>query len=51
MERFVIHQNIDRYRRLLAQTSDEATRQQILRLLKEEEEKLANTLKPGDGPL
>jgi hypothetical protein len=50
MERFVIRQNIDRYRRLLEQTSDEAARQQIRRLLKEEEEKL-HAAKAGDEPL
>jgi hypothetical protein len=50
MERFVIRQNIDHYRRLLEQTSDEAARQQIRRLLKEEEEKL-HAAKAGDEPL
>ncbi|HVZ51192.1 MAG TPA: hypothetical protein VG986_04450 [Pseudolabrys sp.] len=48
MERFVIRENIDRYRRMLDEASDEVTRRQILRLLKEEEEKLANVTKPGD---
>ena len=45
MDRYIARENIDRFRRMLEQTSDEATRQQILRLLKEEEDKLANFLK------
>jgi len=50
MERFVIHENIARYRRMLEQSGDEVTRQQILRLLKEEEAKLADFTKAGDHP-
>lgn len=51
MERFVIHQNIEHYHRMLEQTGDQATRQQILRLLEEEKEKLANSVKAADEPL
>lgn len=50
MERFVICENINRYRRMLEQTNDEIARQQILRLLKEEEAKLADSTKSGDRP-
>ena len=39
MERFVHRQNIERFRRLLAETVDEAERRRILKLLAEEEAK------------
>jgi bacterioferritin (cytochrome b1) len=39
MERFVRRQNIKRYRTLLRETKDEATRRLIQKLLTEEEEK------------
>ena len=39
MERFVHRQNIERYRRLLAETVDEAERRRIMKLLAEQEAK------------
>ncbi len=39
MERFVHRQNLERYRRLLTQVTDEAQREQILKLIAEEETK------------
>ena len=39
MEWFIHQQNLERYRRLLAQPTDEAERRQILKLLAEEEAK------------
>jgi hypothetical protein len=39
MERFIQRQNIEHYRKLLTETADEAQRQQLLRLLAEEEAK------------
>lgn len=39
MEWFIHQQNLERYRRLLAQSADESERQQILKLLAEEEAK------------
>jgi hypothetical protein len=42
MDRTVAHLNIEHYRRLLAQEMDETKRQTILRLLVEEEAKLAS---------
>jgi hypothetical protein len=41
MERAVARLNVEHYRRLLADETDEARRQTILRLLAEEETKLA----------
>ena len=41
MDRTVAHYNIEHYRRLLAQETDETRRQMLLRLLAEEEAKLA----------
>jgi hypothetical protein len=41
MDRTVAHLNIEHYRRLLATEMDETKRQTILRLLAEEEAKLA----------
>ena len=42
MDRTVARLNIEHYRRLLAQETDEMRRQTIMRLLAEEEAKLAN---------
>lgn len=39
MERFIHRQNLERYRDLLARITDEAQRQQILKLIAEEEAK------------
>jgi len=39
MDRFVNRQNIDRYRKLASETTDAAQRQQILKLLADEEAK------------
>ncbi|HVZ52075.1 MAG TPA: hypothetical protein VG986_08925 [Pseudolabrys sp.] len=46
MENFVRRQNIERYRRLLAETVDEAERRRIRKLLAEEEAK--DTAPPKD---
>ena len=46
MERFVQRKNIERYRRLLAETTDETRRRQLLRLLAEEEARLGQS--PGE---
>jgi hypothetical protein len=37
MDAFLHRQNLERYRKLLAETTDEARRQQLLKLLAEEE--------------
>jgi hypothetical protein len=42
MDRTVAHLNIEHYRKLLTREMDETTRQTILRLLAEEEAKLAS---------
>ena len=42
MDRAVAHLNIEHYRRLLAEETDETRRQTILRLLAEEEAKRAD---------
>jgi hypothetical protein len=42
MDRMVAHLNIEHYRKLLTQELDETTRQTILRLLAQEEAKLAS---------
>ena len=42
VDRTVAHLNVEHYRRLLADETDEARRQIILRLLAEEEAKLAD---------
>jgi hypothetical protein len=47
MDRAVAHLNIEHYRRLLAEETDEARRQTILQLLAEEEAKLAD-LQPAE---
>lgn len=39
MERFVHRANLEHFRRLLSQTSDEATRRQLEKLIAEEEAK------------
>ena len=46
MDRTVAHLNIGHYRKLLAQEMDEAKRQTILRLLADEEAKLASLNNP-----
>jgi len=46
MDRTVAHLNIEHYRKLLAQEMDETKRQTILRLLAEEEVKLASLTNP-----
>ena len=40
LDRFIARQNIEHYRQLLAKETDEGKRQQLLRLLAEEEIKL-----------
>ena len=42
MDRTVAHLNIEHYRRLLAKETDEARRQLLMRVLAEEEAKLAD---------
>ena len=39
MDRFICRENIERYRRLLAQATDTAQRRQLIKLLAEEEAK------------
>lgn len=46
VDRTVARLNIEHYRRLLAKETDETRRQTILRLLAEEEAKLANAAPP-----
>lgn len=46
MNRSVAHLNIEHYKRLLAQETDEMRRQLLLRLLAEEEAKIANSDPP-----
>ena len=46
MDRSVAHLNIEHYKRLLAQETDAARRQLLLRLLAEEEAKLADCKPP-----
>ncbi|HZP75634.1 MAG TPA: hypothetical protein VFB45_05780 [Pseudolabrys sp.] len=46
MERFVHRKNLEHFRRLLAQTQDEAERARLQRLLAEEEAKDAQPPKP-----
>jgi hypothetical protein len=43
MDRTVAHLNIDHYRRLLEKETDEQRRQMLMRLLAEEEAKLADS--------
>ena len=51
MDRFVIRQNIERYRALLQREPDEKRRAMLERLLSEETMKLAQIERPdGDGP-
>ena len=47
MEDFVIRKNIEHYQRLLERTSDDSTRQRIMRLLEEEEAKEARLSSNG----
>ena len=44
MEQFIHRENLQRLRRLLAETADDSQRQQILKLLAEEEAKDKSTL-------
>jgi hypothetical protein len=46
MDRSVARLNIEHYRRLLAEETDEKRRQMLLRLLAEEEAKVANPTLP-----
>jgi hypothetical protein len=46
MDRTVAHLNIEHYRKLLTQEMDEIKRQTILRLLAEEEAKVASLTNP-----
>lgn len=48
MDRTVARYNVEHYRRLLAQETDETRREMLLRLLAEEEAKLA-AKDPNDG--
>ena len=50
MDRSVAHLNIEHYKRLLATESDEARRELLVRLLKEEEAKLARAKQPEQKP-
>ena len=47
MDRTVARLNIEHYRRLLAQETDETRRQTLIRLLEEEEAKLKTANTPG----
>jgi hypothetical protein len=47
MDRTVARLNIEHFRKLLAQETDETKRQTLLRLLAEEEAKLAAMTKPA----
>jgi hypothetical protein len=49
MEWLLHQQNIERYRRLLAQTADESERRQISKLLAEEEAKNRQPAPPRAG--
>jgi hypothetical protein len=49
MEWFIHQQNLERYRRLLAQTAGESERRQILKLLAEEEAKDQQPALPRAG--
>lgn len=46
MDRSVAHLNIEHYKQLLARETGEARRQLLLRLLAEEEAKIANSSPP-----
>jgi hypothetical protein len=48
MQNFVHQKNLEHYRRLLTEASDEAERRQILKLLAEEEAKEPPPLKAKD---
>ena len=50
MQSFIRRKNIEHYRKLLAETSDESGRQQLQKLLAEEEAKVAPPLKARDEP-
>ena len=49
MQSFIHRKNLENYRKLLAETSDAAERQQLLKLLAEEEAKDPPPLKARDG--
>jgi hypothetical protein len=49
MEWFIRHQNLERFRRLLAQSPDESERRQIQKLLAEEEAKEREAATRGNG--
>ena len=49
MDRFVNRQNIDRYRRLASETTNATERQQIMKLLAEEEAKFKLDLAVSDA--
>jgi len=46
MDRTVAHLNVEHYRRLLEKETDEARRQTLMRLLAEEEAKIADNAPP-----
>ncbi len=47
MDKTVAHLNIEHFRRRLAEETDDAKRQMLLRLLAEEEAKLSALLRPS----
>jgi hypothetical protein len=49
MERFVRHENIKRYRKLLREAEDDAERRLIQKLLTEEEQKEPTAIPPWSG--
>jgi hypothetical protein len=49
MDRFIHRQNLQHYRKLLSQTTDEAQRVQLLKLLAEEEAKDLSAAQNDDG--
>lgn len=46
MDRTVAHLNVEHYRRLLEKETDEGRRQMLMRLLAEEEAKIADSAPP-----
>ena len=48
MQNFIHRKNLEHYRKLLAETSDEADREQLLKLLAEEEAKEPPPLQARD---
>jgi hypothetical protein len=49
LERFIHRQNIEHYRKLLAETKDEAQRRQLVKLLAEEEAREPAASQNGGG--